>query len=730
MSAPLPPSLEVHVALAAEDDAAAVLEWARDRGFLAQRAPDPESVLERALDSGRPALVVLDAATASQTLVEIRTLLSVSETRIGFLLVCGEEDWRRLVELEVVDLETISRPLASSELDWRSRRAFGCVRGDASAAGNRRPNATAVRLLAEADDPVGHVLSVLREVLPGAGIAIGRWRGETEELEDPIELGRDGTGAPIWREVEALLAEDAPLVFDGLGSAASRARLFTGAVPGAVVAVPIDGPAGGGILGAVLVWSWTAWPNAGTVVDLATIAARRLALEFEVTRLRERSQRLVARDPLTRLANRTQFNLDLHDALRTARATGQRGALLLINLDRFKTLNEGYGHAVGDRVLVECARRIRLAVRGSDLVARYGGDEFAVYLRDLRSRADAETVAAKIRTALGEAITPPAGETPDIRVTASIGICHFPDEAAGAEDLVRQADIALRTGKGLGTDQTHVFVADQRESRRERIALESQLREAEARGELRLHYQPQVAARDEDIVGVEALIRWERPGHGMVSPAAFVPIAEETGLIVPIGRWGLFEACRQVLEWQRRFGLPLRVAVNLSAIQLGQKTLVADVTAALAETGLPPDSLELEVTESVSVKRIPHLIETLESLRALGCQIAIDDFGTGQSSLDYIRRFPADRIKIDQVFVRNIGIDPDDEAIVRATIGMAHSLGRHVVAEGVEYEQHAAFLREQGCDELQGYLFCRPLAASALEELLAERERILARPRY
>jgi EAL domain-containing protein (putative c-di-GMP-specific phosphodiesterase class I) len=269
-------------------------------------------------------------------------------------------------------------------------------------------------------------------------------------------------------------------------------------------------------------------------------------------------------------------------------------------------------------------------------------------------------------------------------------------------------------------------VADLNDSRRERVALKSRLREAEARGELRLHFQPQVSARDEDIVGIEALVRWEHPELGMVAPGFFIPLAEETGLIVPIGRSVLFEACRQARAWQQRFGLPLRVAVNLSAVQLGRREIVAEVAAALAETGLPAETLELEVTESVSVKRIPHLIESLEALRSLGCQIAIDDFGTGQASLDYIRRFPADRIKIDQVFVRNIGVDPDDEAIVRATIGMAHSLGRHVVAEGVEYEQHAAFLREQGCDELQGSLFCRPLSVAGLEDLLVERERFLA----
>jgi len=239
-------------------------------------------------------------------------------------------------------------------------------------------------------------------------------------------------------------------------------------------------------------------------------------------------------------------------------------------------------------------------------------------------------------------------------------------------------------------------------------------------------YQPQVDAASEDIVGMEALVRWEHPELGFIGPGFFIPLAEETGLIVSIGEWVLRTACRHAQEWERRFGLGLRLGVNLSAVQLMQPNLLEVVASALEESGLEASLLEMEVTESISIKAAPNLMENLQGLHRLGCRIAIDDFGTGAASLDYLRKLPADRIKVDQSFVRNIGVDPDDEAIVRATIEMAHRLKRGVVAEGVETEQHLQFLRSNHCDELQGYLFCRPLPQPAFEKLLLERQRLLA----
>lgn len=727
MTSILPPGVAVHMVLADGRDQALVADWAADRGFPSVRVADLPAALEQALDAGRPALIVIDVPLAAGSMVDARTLISVSEQPLGLLLACGPSDWASLASFAEVGIEPIRRPLEPGELDWRAATVLqGGARGRAAREATDQALALAVDLIAPAPDPDVSVVRLLADRYPDIGFATARWRGNGADLFDVVELARSGEGRPDWPAIRETLQTGmlAPPSHSDLAGEAGGLMLDTGRR--VLAAAPIADE-DGSTLGGMLAWSAHGTDTPAGLEAAVRIAAARLASEFRFASLREHSRRLVERDALTRLANRAQFNARLNDAVRAARSSAERLAVLMINLDRFKSVNEAYGHALGDRVLVESARRIRLTVRGTDLVARYAGDEFAVCLRELRGRPDAETVATKLRLALSEAIVLEEGI--EARLTASVGICHYPDEGTSGEDLVRQADIALRAGKGLGSDQNHVFVADLRESRRERATLEARLRAAESRGELRLHFQPQVSARDEDIVGVEALIRWEHPDMGMVSPGFFIPLAEETGLIVPIGRWVLYEACRQARAWQQRFGLPLRVAVNLSAVQLGRREIVGDVAAALAETGLPPETLELEVTESVSVKRIPHLIASLEALRSLGCQIAIDDFGTGQASLDYIRRFPADRIKIDQVFVRNIGIDPDDEAIVRATIGMAHSLGRHVVAEGVEYEQHASFLREQGCDELQGFLFCRPLPVVALEELLAERERLLAERR-
>jgi diguanylate cyclase (GGDEF)-like protein len=727
MKASLPAGLVVHAVLGDERDVAVVSDWAARSGFEAVRAADDETAIEGALESGRPALIVLDARSAMDALVDLRTLIALGEHPVGFLLACAAEDWQALAGLEVPGIEAIRRPIEPGELAWRAAGVLGRVAsGRAARLETEVALGRAAALLAPGGDAATVLVDRLADWFRGTGFAAARWRRAGGDLFDVDELARVGDVRPDWVAVRDACRGGAVVSAVRSSDASVLARLLPGIRGAAFIGVPVldeDGTP----RGAVVAWTLEGWGEGGDVEAALRIAAARLGWEARLLRLREQSRRLEERDALTRLANRAQFNERLEEVVRGARGSSERCAVLVVNLDRFKTVNEAFGHAAADRVLVESARRVRQTVRGTDLVARYAGDEFAICLRELRARADAEIVATKLRAALAEPIG--LGGDLEVRVTASIGICHFPDDAADAEDLVRQADIALRAGKGLGSDQTHVFVADLRDSRRERAALEARLREAEARGELRLHFQPQVSARDEDIVGIEALVRWEHPEMGMVSPGFFIPLAEETGLIVPIGRWVLFEACRQARAWQQRFGLPLRIAVNLSAVQLGRRELVDDVTAALAETGLPPDTLELEVTESVSVKRIPHLIESLEALRSLGCQIAIDDFGTGQASLDYIRRFPADRIKIDQVFVRNIGVDPDDEAIVRATIGMAHSLGRHVVAEGVEYEQHAAFLREQGCDELQGFLFCRPLPVEALEELLAERERLLAERR-
>lgn len=476
------------------------------------------------------------------------------------------------------------------------------------------------------------------------------------------------------------------------------------------------------VLGALIVARRRPLLHASPTIEGLRIVAHRLALELELRRAREQGRVRGLQDALTGLPNRLLFNDRLESVIQEAHRTGEMFAVLFVDLDRFKNINDSLGHGIGDHVLIAVARRLRLCVRASDSVARYAGDEFTMILRHIVQRDDVMRIAEKIVRVMEAPLTLPDGL--ELQITASLGLSFYPDDATVADKLLKHADVAMYTAKGMGRNNFQAYVAVPEESHQQRLALEAKLRQAERNGELRVFYQPQVDTATEDIVGMEALIRWEHPELGMISPGFFIPLAEETGLIIPIGEWILRAACIDARRWQSRFSLPLRISVNLSPLQLRQPGFVNLVASIIEETGVPANLLDLEVTESISVKSIPNLLETLQSLRDLGCQISIDDFGTGQSSLDYIKRFPADRIKIDQSFVRNIGLDPDDEAIVEATIGMAHNLNRAVVAEGVEIEAHLDFLRKLGCEVLQGYLFCRPLPAASFESLLSERERL------
>jgi diguanylate cyclase (GGDEF)-like protein len=463
----------------------------------------------------------------------------------------------------------------------------------------------------------------------------------------------------------------------------------------------------------------------GRVFELALRAASaRFSAALELRRARDQGRERGLVDTLTGLPNRLLFHDRLDTTIREAERTGELFAVLLVDLDRFKGINETLGHAVGDQVLSAVARRLRSSVRGSDTVARYAGDEFTLVLRHIIKREDVLRIAEKIVQAMEVPLHLDDGS--ELQATVSVGIAFFPDDAVEGELLLRHADEAMYGAKSLGRNNYQVYAASVDTAQQQQGELKARLRHAERNGELRVFYQPQVDAGSEDIVGMEALVRWEHPELGMISPGFFIPLAEASGLIVPIGEWVLRTACAQAKIWEDRYGLGLRLGVNLSAVQLMQTNLAAVVRRALEDTGLEASQLELEVTESISVKTVPHLVETLDALHAMGCRIAIDDFGTGAASLDYLRRLPADRIKIDQSFVRNIGVDPDDEAIVRATIDMAHRLKRGVVAEGVEIEQHLQFLRANGCDELQGYLFSRPLPTVTFDNMLGERERLVA----
>ena len=477
------------------------------------------------------------------------------------------------------------------------------------------------------------------------------------------------------------------------------------------------------VLGAMLAGNRRGFGDMSIVEPVLRCAAARFAQLLELALAREQGRAEGLADALTGLPNRLLFNDRLDTILREATRNGECFALLFVDLDRFKAINDTYGHATGDQVLRLVTQRLRSSIRASDTVARYAGDEFTVVLRHIVKNDDVMRVAEKIVQMMEAPVFLDDGT--ELQITVSMGLSFFPDDAGDAETLLKHADEAMYAAKQLGRNNFQIYEVSPEYAREHGMAMQARLRHAEGNGELRVVYQPQVDTQTEDIVGMEALVRWEHPDLGIISPAVFIPLAEETGLIVSIGEWVMRTACCQAREWEKTYGLRLTLGVNLSAVQLMEPQLLEMVTRVLRETGLDPTLLEFEITESISIKAAPNLVENLNALHRLGCRIAIDDFGTGAASLDYLRRLPADRIKIDQSFVRNIGVDPDDEAIVRATIEMAHRLNRAVVAEGVEIEQHMQFLRMHHCDELQGYLFCRPLPPASFDKLLAERQRLL-----
>jgi diguanylate cyclase (GGDEF)-like protein/PAS domain S-box-containing protein len=429
----------------------------------------------------------------------------------------------------------------------------------------------------------------------------------------------------------------------------------------------------------------------------------------ERTYAEEQIKHLAYHDALTNLPNRLLFKDRLTVALSHAHREGARLAVLFLDLDRFKIINDSLGHNIGDQLLQAVAARIQSCVRDSDTVARLGGDEFTVLLPRLHRAEDAAPIAAKII----EAVRYPFHiEGREFFTTTSIGISLFPEDGTDAESLIKNADTAMYQAKEVGRDNYQLFNAVVNANALQRIALEHGLRRSMASDELAVHYQPIIDLRDGRITGMEALLRWTHPQLGVIPPATFIPLAEATGLMIPIGTWALREACRQARAWHDAGHPELSLAVNLSVTQLQQSDLVDRVRTILAETGLPAQSLELEITESSAMQSPETSIRTLYDLKKLGIRISLDDFGTGHSSLSYLKRFPIDTLKIDQSFVRDITTDPDTAAIVTAIIAMAHSLRLKVIAEGVEQHDQANFLRHHGCDQMQGYLITPPVAAA------------------
>ena len=422
------------------------------------------------------------------------------------------------------------------------------------------------------------------------------------------------------------------------------------------------------------------------------------------------------RDSLTSMPNRALFMDRLSHALTRTERRGEQLAVLFLDLDRFKVVNDSLGHSVGDQLLVGVSQRLAACLRPEDTIARLGGDEFAILLEDVKDDRAPTSVADRLTAELQQ---PFKVEGREVIITVSIGIAMSTAKRMTPEDILRDADLAMYHAKGKGKARYEVFDKSMNAPAQERMDLELDLRNAVTRGEFILHYQPVVELPSGRITEVEALVRWKHPQRGLLFPADFVGLSEETGLIVPLGRWVLHEACRQTRQWQLASpDTNLAISVNISARQLQQPGLVEEIAAVLRETRLDAAALRLEITETVVMHDAPTTLAKLEALKALGVQLAIDDFGTGYSSLGYLKRFPVDTLKIDRSFVKGIGDDVEDSAIVRAVITVAKSLNLSVTAEGIETAEQLDHLRALGCDHGQGYFFAKPMASDRVPALL------------
>jgi len=447
----------------------------------------------------------------------------------------------------------------------------------------------------------------------------------------------------------------------------------------------------------------------------ARMASKTATMAASLQEANAELQHMVLHDALTKLPNRLLLVDRIQQATQECKRSKTMCAVLFVDLDRFKTVNDSLGHFVGDELLRAVAERLRSTVRLEDTVSRLGGDEFVILLRHVAHAEDAVLVARKIIEILSRPIQ---SHVHELHVTCSIGISLYPHHGEIAETLITSADVAMYHVKKSGRNDFQFFTEAMSTFFPQRLALENELRKALDGQQFVLHYQPKIDVMSGKLTGVEALVRWNHPERGLVAPAEFIPLAEETGLIIPLGRWVLREACSQSKAWQVQ-GLPsLRVAVNISGVQFQQKDLVDSIARALTESALDPRCLELEITESVVMQNASEAIVMLEKLSKMGVDISIDDFGTGYSSLSYLKRFSIHKLKIDQSFIRDISQNQDDAAIVQAIIALAHSLRLRVVAEGVEHEEQLQFLRSLGNDEYQGYFHSKPLTAAELGHYL------------
>jgi diguanylate cyclase (GGDEF)-like protein len=607
---------------------------------------------------------------------------------------------------------------------------------------SRRLKATAADLrsvvmmsgdLAETLDPrlVGDRIAVhIARAVGADDCALSYWDQATDRVitlgYDPPERRanlNDSYHLDDFPATRRVLREQRPILIDADDPAADAAEVGYLASIGQRTMAMIPLVAVGRTVGLIEVTAARRNAFDSRAVELAMMLAGEAAMALENARLYDEIRHRALHDGLTGLANRVLFRDRVELAVARSQRSGTLIAVLFLDLDDFKALNDTHGHARGDEVLVVAARRVSDALRPSDTAARHGGDEFAILIEDIVDEADALTVATRLAEALRQPM--PIGHA-EVRIAASIGVALGSAGHETADDLLRNADVAMYAAKASSRGGAEIFRPALREGAAERADRAARLRGIEARDELRLDYQPIVELETNRIGGLEALVRWQPPDGPVLMPGDWIDLAEESGDIVPIGRWVLHEACRQARDWQIRLDRPdLRISVNLSARQFREHDIVATVRTIVEETGLPPETLILEITESGLMLRTQATIARLEALRALGVHLAIDDFGTGYSSLSYLERFPIDILKIDRTFVSS----PDSviSPIARAIVDLGRTLGLQVIAEGIEHVEQARWLADMGCRYGQGYLYARPMGAAALEALLAEGDG-LARP--
>lgn len=462
------------------------------------------------------------------------------------------------------------------------------------------------------------------------------------------------------------------------------------------------------------------WLNVSVVKDEHGRVTHMVQVFSDISAMKESESKLdhlAHHDTLTGLPNRMLLTARMEQSLARAKRNGAMLALLFVDLDRFKDVNDTLGHPIGDMLLQAVSKRLMDCVREEDTVSRLGGDEFTMLIEDLHNSSAAGTVAQKVNVALEQ---PFMLQGHEIFISSSIGIALFPNDGADVTALIKNADSALYRAKEQGRNNYQYYTEELTARAIERLAMENDLRHAIERNELLVHYQPQVDLYSGKIIGMEALVRWQHPQRGLVMPSDFIPLAEDTGIIMAIGEWVMRTACARVSDWIAQGYPPVRVAVNLSSRQFNQRQLAEIVQRILNETGLEPQYLELELTERLIMQDAEHTITILRKLKKLGVQFSIDDFGTGYSSLSYLKQFPIDRIKIDQSFVRNITSDPEDAAVSQAIISLSHSLNLKTVAEGVETLEQQEFLRARQCDEMQGFYFSRPVSEQEMEGLMRD----------